>query len=90
MADFVPSDRLLQKAYCQLVTLLFRKSSGKNKSQICHFSRFFSCKAKKTLVANANVLVTILSPAGYNSVIAQWNLLKAILFCSYATVRDLC
>ena len=47
----------------QLVTLLFRKSRGKNKSQICEFSRYFSRKGKK-LVANATGLVSISSPAG--------------------------
>ena len=28
----------------QLLTLLFRKNKGDNKSQICDFSRYFSCK----------------------------------------------
>ena len=45
----------------QLVTLLFQKRRGKNKSQICDFSRYFSRKGKK-LVANATGLVTISSP----------------------------
>ena len=31
----------------QLLTILFRKSKGDNKSQICHFSRYFSRKGKK-------------------------------------------
>ena len=45
----------------QLLTLLFRKSEGDNKSQICDFSRYFSRKGKN-LVANATVLVAISSP----------------------------
>ena len=31
----------------QLLTLLFRKSEGESKLQICNFSRYFSCKRKK-------------------------------------------
>ena len=46
----------------QLLTLLFGKSEGDNKSQICDFSRYFNRK-EKNLVANATVLVAILSPA---------------------------
>ena len=45
----------------QMLTLLFRKSEGDNKSQICDFSRYFSRKGKN-LVANATVLVAISSP----------------------------
>ena len=45
----------------QLLTLLFRKNEGDNKSQICDFSRYFSRKGKN-LVANATVLVAISSP----------------------------
>ena len=45
----------------QLLTLLFRKSEGDNKLQICDFSRYFSRK-EKNLVANATVLVAISSP----------------------------
>ena len=45
----------------QLLTLLFQKNEGDNKSQICDFSRYFSCKGKN-LVANATVLVAISSP----------------------------
>ena len=45
----------------QLLTLLFRKNEGDNKSQICDFSRYFSCKGKN-LVANVTVLVAISSP----------------------------
>ena len=45
----------------QLLTLLFREAKGDNKSQICDFSRYFSRKGNN-LVANATVLVAILSP----------------------------
>ena len=45
----------------QLLTLLFQKSEGDNKSQICDFSRHFGHKGKN-LVTNATVLVTISSP----------------------------
>ena len=53
----------------QLLTLLFRKSEGDNKSQICDFSRYFSRKGKN-LVANATVLVAISSP-GCTSIMVQ-------------------
>ena len=52
---------LTKAAKWQLLTLLFRKSEGDNKSQICDFSRYFRRKGKN-LVANATVLVVISSP----------------------------
>ena len=45
----------------QLLTILFRKSEGENKSQICDFSRYFISKGKNSF-ASATVLVTISSP----------------------------
>ena len=63
----------------QLLTLLFRKSEGDNKSQICDFSRYFSRKGK-TLVANATILVAISSPADALQPPAQFIKLLAVAF----------
>ena len=47
--NFVSSLFILVKVATkwQLLTLLFRKSKGENKSQICNSSRYFSHKGKK-------------------------------------------
>ena len=63
----------------QLLTLLFRKSKGDNKSQICDFSRYFGRKGKN-LVANATVLVTISSP------VLRGNVLKGIFWVPTAAM----
>ena len=63
----------------QLLTLLFRKSKGDNKSQICDFSRYFGRKGKN-LVANATVLVAISSP------VLRGNVLKGICWVPTAAM----